>query len=129
MTKMTFVTAALIAATVFATQAMAARTDVAAQHATTKDCVRAPNVGAFASDPYTVPPCLPNTTFQYTKKSWAGRPRQPDSFFSTAHGACIALCGVQHRRANVHLRSIDVAGRWPMADGSISLSAGIAGRA
>jgi hypothetical protein len=61
MTKMIFVTAALIAATVFATQAMAARNDVAARHATTKDCVRAPNVGAFASDPYTVPPCLPNT--------------------------------------------------------------------
>jgi hypothetical protein len=61
MTKMTFVTAALIAATVFATQAMAARIDVAARHATTRDCVRAPNVGAFASAPYTVPPCLPNT--------------------------------------------------------------------
>jgi hypothetical protein len=61
MTKMTFVSVALIAATVFATQAMAARNDVAARHATTKDCVRAPNVGAFASDPYTVPPCLPNT--------------------------------------------------------------------
>jgi hypothetical protein len=71
MTKMTFVSAVLIAATVFATQAMAARIDVAARHATTKahasatDCVRAPNVGAFASDPYTVPPCMPNTgTFQ-----------------------------------------------------------------
>jgi hypothetical protein len=67
MTKMTFVSAALIAATVFATQAMAARNDVATRHATIKDCVRAPNVGAFASDPYTVPPCLPNTapdTFQ-----------------------------------------------------------------
>ena len=61
MTKMTFVSAALIAATVFATQAMAARNDSAARHATTKDCVRAPNVGAFASDPYTVPPCMPNT--------------------------------------------------------------------
>ena len=60
MTKMTFVSAVLIAATVFATQAMAARNDVATRHAT-KDCVRAPNVGAFASDPYTVPPCLPNT--------------------------------------------------------------------
>jgi hypothetical protein len=67
MTKMTFVTAVLIAATVFATQAMAARTDISAPHATTKDCGRAPNVGAFASAPYTVPPCLPNTateTFQ-----------------------------------------------------------------
>jgi hypothetical protein len=61
MTKMTFVTAALITATVFATQAMAPRIDVAARHATTRDCVRAPNVGAFASAPYTVPPCLPNT--------------------------------------------------------------------
>jgi hypothetical protein len=67
MTKLTFVSAALIAATVFATQAMAARNDSAARHATTKKCVRAPNVGAFTSDPYTVPPCLPNTatdTFQ-----------------------------------------------------------------
>jgi hypothetical protein len=67
MTKITFVSAALIAATVFATQAMAARNNVVARHVTTKDCVRAPNVGAFASDPYTVPPCLPNTatdTFQ-----------------------------------------------------------------
>jgi hypothetical protein len=61
MTKMTFMSAALIAATVFATQAMAARNDSAARHAT------APNVGAFASNPYTVPPCLPNNvtdTFQ-----------------------------------------------------------------
>jgi hypothetical protein len=61
MTKMTFASVALIAATVFATQAMAARNDLATRHATTKDCVRAPNVGAFASDPYTVPPCMPNT--------------------------------------------------------------------
>ena len=61
MTKMTLVSAALIAATVFATQAMTARNDSAARHATTKGCVRTPNVGAFASDPYTVPPCLPNT--------------------------------------------------------------------
>jgi len=67
MTKMTFMSAALIAATVFATQAMAARNDSAARQATTKDCVRAPSVGAFASNPYTVPPCLPNNapdTFQ-----------------------------------------------------------------
>jgi len=67
MTRKTFVSAVLIAASVFATQAMAARNDSAERHATTKDCVRAQNVGAFASDPYTVPPCLPNTatdTFQ-----------------------------------------------------------------
>jgi hypothetical protein len=68
---MTFASAVLIAATVFATQAMAARNDVAARHATTKahanatDCARAPSVGAFASDPYTAPPCMPNAdTFQ-----------------------------------------------------------------
>ena len=48
MTKMTIVSVALIAATAFATQAMAARNDVAARHATIKDCVRAPNAGAFA---------------------------------------------------------------------------------
>ena len=73
MTKVTFVSAALIAAAVFTTQAMAARNDVAARHAAAKAhrglvvCMRAPDVGAFASDPYTVPPCLPNTateTFQ-----------------------------------------------------------------
>ena len=62
MTKVIFVSAALIAAAVITTQAQAARSsNAAARHATTKDCVRAPNVGAFASDPYTVPPCLPNT--------------------------------------------------------------------
>ena len=67
MIKVTFVSAALIATAVFTTQAMAARSNVAARHAMTKahtsvtDCVRAPDVGAFASDPYTVPPCIPNT--------------------------------------------------------------------
>jgi hypothetical protein len=65
---MTFASAALIAATIFATQAVAARNDVAARQGAMKahsmDCVRAPNVGAYASDPYTVPPCLPNTTFR-----------------------------------------------------------------
>jgi hypothetical protein len=67
MTKMTLVSAALIAATAFATQAMAARNDSAARHAMTKDCVRAPSVGAFATQPYTLPPCLPSNapdTFQ-----------------------------------------------------------------
>ena len=67
MTKVTFVSAALIAAALFTTQAMAAHgSDAAARRATTKtsaiaNCVRAPNVGAFASAPYTVPPCMPNT--------------------------------------------------------------------
>jgi hypothetical protein len=66
MTKLAFWSAALIAAAVFTSQAVAARSDVATRHATTrphtsvKDCVRAPDVGAFASAPYTVPPCMPN---------------------------------------------------------------------
>ena len=67
MTKVTFASAVLIAAAVFTTQALAARSsDGAARRATNKtdtmvDCVRAPNVGAFASAPYSVPPCMPNT--------------------------------------------------------------------
>ncbi len=73
MTKVSLVSAALIAAALFTTQALAARNDLAARHASIKahgaaiDCMRAPDVGAFASDPYHVPPCLPNTatgTFQ-----------------------------------------------------------------
>ena len=64
MTKLTFVSVALIAAAAFTTQAMAARSDAATHRATTKtiaDCVRAANVGAFASAPYSAPPCMPNT--------------------------------------------------------------------
>jgi hypothetical protein len=72
MTKATFVSAALIATAVFTSHAVAARNDVAARHATTNahmsaaGCMRAPNVGAFASDPYAAPPCMPNnaTTFK-----------------------------------------------------------------
>jgi hypothetical protein len=68
MTKLTILSATLIAAAAFTTQAMAAGSDVAARcvttiPASTKDCVRAPQIGAFASNPYTVPPCEPNTTF------------------------------------------------------------------
>ena len=66
MTKVTLVFAALIAAAVFTTQAMATRSDVAARQA--KAHMTLPTVwGAFASDPYTAPPCMPNTatdTFQ-----------------------------------------------------------------
>ena len=67
MTKVTFVSAALIAAALLTTEAMAAGGDVAARHAranahaSVTGCVRAPNVGAFASAPYSVPPCMPNT--------------------------------------------------------------------
>ena len=69
MVKMTFASVALIAAiaftsqAIFTSQAMAARNDQRATraHAVAKDCVRAPNVGAFATDPWTIPPCMPNT--------------------------------------------------------------------
>ena len=30
--------------------------------------MRAPNVGAFASAPYSVPPCMPDTTNLYVRK-------------------------------------------------------------
>ena len=66
MTKLSFVSSLLIAAAAFTTQAMAARSsDAAARHAMNKshaitDCVRAPNVGAYASAPYSVPPCMPS---------------------------------------------------------------------
>jgi hypothetical protein len=66
MTKVTILSAALIAAAAFTTQAMAASNDAAARasnRARATECVRAPNVGAYASDPYTVPPCEPNRTY------------------------------------------------------------------
>ena len=65
MTKVTLMSAALIAAAVFTTHAMATRSNVAVRqakaHTNVTDCVRALDVGAFASDPYTVPPCMPKT--------------------------------------------------------------------
>jgi hypothetical protein len=67
MTKVTFVSAVLVVAAAFTTQAMAAGgSDAATRRSmdktrTISDCVRAPNVGAFASAPYRVPPCMPNT--------------------------------------------------------------------
>jgi hypothetical protein len=64
MTRLTFVSAALIAASVYQTQAAAARDTApvrrAATHATA-DCVRAPAVGAYATAPYKEPPCMPKT--------------------------------------------------------------------
>jgi hypothetical protein len=63
MVKMTFASAALIAAIALTSQAVAARNDhrTTKAHTVAKDCVRAPNVGAFATDPWTIPPCMPNT--------------------------------------------------------------------
>jgi hypothetical protein len=55
----------LIAVAALTTQAAVARSNASARHAMAKagmaDCVRAPNVGAFATAPYTMPPCLPNS--------------------------------------------------------------------
>jgi len=68
MTKLILVAAAMVAAGAYATEAAAARSHVASPQAqaamatgTVANCVRAPNVGAFASAPYTSPPCMPRT--------------------------------------------------------------------
>ena len=69
MTKLKLLSAALIATAMVATPAMARENKAAVrQHttATTVDgvtCIRAPDVGAFASDPWTVPPCEPTTVY------------------------------------------------------------------
>jgi hypothetical protein len=69
MMKFKLVSAALIATAMVATPAMAREHRAAVrQHttATTADgagCIRAPAVGAFASEPWTVPPCEPATVY------------------------------------------------------------------
>lgn len=67
MTRFKILSAGLIAAAMLTTPVMAgeyrhvAGSDVSAPRGVLdgRDCVRAPNVGAFASDPYTTPPCEP----------------------------------------------------------------------
>ena len=64
MTKLTLVSAAMIAMAAVTAEAAVARSDAHHAMASAKgggatDCVRAPNVGAFASAPYAAPPCLP----------------------------------------------------------------------
>lgn len=68
MTKMTFVAAALVAAAAYAAEPSDARNNAAPRHAQPKvttnapaGCVRAPNVGAYATEPYNMPPCMPGT--------------------------------------------------------------------
>ncbi|MBR0896441.1 hypothetical protein JQ616_15885 [Bradyrhizobium tropiciagri] len=71
MTKLTFVTLALVAAAAYSAQASAASNNAAMRRAhaqattpvssKTTDCVRAPNVGSFATAPFTEPPCMPGT--------------------------------------------------------------------
>lgn len=72
MTKLTFAALALVAAAAYSAQASAANNNAAVRRAhastmttpvsgKTTDCVRAPNVGSFATAPYTEPPCMPGT--------------------------------------------------------------------
>jgi hypothetical protein len=76
MRKVKLLSAALLAAATLATPALAATH--AKRHVVTNDnanmasitrsadrdsCVRAPDVGAFATAPWTVPPCEPNTGY------------------------------------------------------------------
>lgn len=70
MTNVKFLVVALATVATFATPALAREGYVAHRQAastyesvTPDNCVRAPNVGAFASDPWTQPPCEPNTGF------------------------------------------------------------------
>lgn len=78
MTRPILLSVALIAATAFTTGAFAQDNGAVRRHDPMdayasvpyaqpgpdhRVCVRAPDVGAFASDPYTVPPCLPYTAF------------------------------------------------------------------
>ena len=76
MRKVKLLSAALLAAATFGTPALAATHT--SRHAVTNDntnmasvmrsadrdsCVRAPDVGAYATQPWTVPPCEPNTGY------------------------------------------------------------------
>ena len=69
MTNVKSLVIALTTVAAFATPALAREGHVAHRRAVTYEsvtpdsCVRAPNVGAFASDPWTQPPCEPNTDF------------------------------------------------------------------
>ena len=72
MTRLKILSAGLIAAAMLATPAMAREHrhvakgyDVSAPRGAldVRDCVRAPNVGAYASDPYTRPPCEPSSFY------------------------------------------------------------------
>ncbi|MBR0797763.1 hypothetical protein JQ615_20470 [Bradyrhizobium jicamae] len=62
MTRLIFVVAALVAVAIDASVASAATRHAQAAGSKAVDCVRAPNVGAYATAPYTQPPCMPGTT-------------------------------------------------------------------
>ena len=63
MTKFILTVAAIVAAAAYATDASAASAAARRAQSASKatDCVRAPNVGSYATAPYTQPPCMPGT--------------------------------------------------------------------
>jgi hypothetical protein len=70
MTKLNLMSAALIAAAMIATPAMARESHATSRNAaenayaaTSDVCIRAPRVGAFATQPWTNPPCEPTSGF------------------------------------------------------------------
>ncbi|HEY3145730.1 MAG TPA: hypothetical protein VGJ75_05235 [Dongiaceae bacterium] len=73
MHKVKLLSAVLLTAATFATPVLAATsrhvvTDtngrvMSAVHREGDSCIRAPRVGAFATEPWTVPPCEPNTGY------------------------------------------------------------------
>jgi hypothetical protein len=71
MTTLNLLSAALVAAAMIATPAMARESHVTARRAaenasaaaSVSACVRAPRVGAFATQPWTNPPCEPSSGF------------------------------------------------------------------
>jgi hypothetical protein len=72
MTRLKVLSAGLIAAAMLTTPAMAREYrhvakgyDVSAPRGAleVRDCVRAPDVGAYASDPYIRPPCEPGSSY------------------------------------------------------------------
>ena len=73
MRNVKLLSAVLLTAATFATPVLAASRHVATdangrvmstmQGGQGDSCIRAPRVGAYASDPWTVPPCEPNTGY------------------------------------------------------------------
>ncbi|WP_082649939.1 hypothetical protein [Bradyrhizobium lablabi] len=74
MRNVKLLSAALLAAATIATPALAAthtsrhvvtndNTNMASVMRSGDSCVRAPDVGAYATQPWTVPPCEPNTGY------------------------------------------------------------------
>ena len=73
MHKVKLLSAVLLTAATFATPVLAATSRhvvadtngrvMSTMHREGDSCIRAPRVGAFATEPWTVPPCEPNTGY------------------------------------------------------------------